>query len=100
MLIRGLGGYEEYEFSPFNINLVIFSLILHVGCLVLDKEKYDVVDKHEKTASNSHERVIIGGEREVIPEKPPNHVSNELLQKFEGKTREVRTLSRQKNLQN
>ncbi|ERL94642.1 hypothetical protein D910_11917 [Dendroctonus ponderosae] len=53
-----------------------------------DKEKYDVVDKHEKTASNSHERVIIGGEREVIPEKPPNHVSSELLQKFEGKTRE------------
>jgi len=54
-----------------------------------DKEKKDdVVDKHEKTASNSHERVIIGGERETVPERASNHISNELLQKFQGKTRE------------
>lgn len=53
-----------------------------------DKEKHDVVDKHEKTASNSHERVIIGGERETVPERAISHISSELLQKFEGKTRE------------
>lgn len=39
--------------------------------------------------NNSHERVIIGGEREIIPEKHSSHISNELLQKFEGKSREV-----------
>ncbi|XP_066158486.1 rab11 family-interacting protein 2 [Euwallacea fornicatus] len=53
-----------------------------------DKDKIDLVERREKIRSTSHERVIIGGEREIIPEKVTNHISNELLQKFEGKTRE------------
>lgn len=52
-----------------------------------DKDKNDVVDKREKYAGNSHERIIIGGEREHIPIHT-SHISSELLQKFEGKTRE------------
>ncbi|XP_050314188.1 rab11 family-interacting protein 2 [Anthonomus grandis grandis] len=51
-----------------------------------DKEKSEKL--YEKGASNSHERVIIGGEREVMPEKPTCNISSEMLQKFEGKTRE------------
>jgi len=39
--------------------------------------------------NTSHERVIIGGEREIIAEKISSHISNELLQKYEGKSREV-----------
>ncbi|XP_076260978.1 rab11 interacting protein isoform X1 [Rhynchophorus ferrugineus] len=53
-----------------------------------EKEKNEIVDKREKFAGNSHERIIIGGERESIPVHTTSHISNELLQKFEGKTRE------------
>ncbi|KAL1493299.1 hypothetical protein ABEB36_011379 [Hypothenemus hampei] len=53
-----------------------------------DKESNDVAERHGKVGSNSHERIIIGGERESIPERPTHHISNEVLQKFEGKSRE------------
>ncbi|KAG8239718.1 hypothetical protein J437_LFUL019156 [Ladona fulva] len=40
------------------------------------------------------ERIIIGGETKAIPPKPDSKLSPEILQKYEGKTREVgRTLS-------
>ncbi|CAG9760522.1 unnamed protein product [Ceutorhynchus assimilis] len=53
-----------------------------------DKEKSETSPKRDKSANNSNERVLIGVEREATPGKPSNHISNELLQKFQGKTRE------------
>ncbi|KAJ3639274.1 hypothetical protein Zmor_002639 [Zophobas morio] len=50
-----------------------------------DKNEYDT--KREKTFSNSNERIIIGGEKDVNYSYN-SHVSNEILQKFEGKSRE------------
>lgn len=52
-------------------------------------EKNDTVAEHDKHLGNSSERVIIGGENESYQVQQSNKLSNELLQKFEGKTREV-----------
>lgn len=57
--------------------------------LFLDKIEIDM--KRDKPISNSSERIIIGGEKDVNYSYN-NHISNELLQKFEGKSREVRIL--------
>lgn len=53
-----------------------------------DKDKREILESNEKQMNTSHERVIIGGEREIIAEKISSHISNELLQKYEGKSRE------------
>ncbi|XP_044256202.1 rab11 family-interacting protein 2 isoform X2 [Tribolium madens] len=51
------------------------------------KDKNEIDSKRNKPISNSSERIIIGGEKEVNYSSN-NHISNELLQKFEGKSRE------------
>ncbi|RZC39933.1 rab11 family-interacting protein 1 [Asbolus verrucosus] len=51
------------------------------------KDKNEIETKRDKPVSNSSERIIIGGENDVSYSYN-NHVSNELLQKFEGKSRE------------
>lgn len=57
------------------------------ACCILDKNEI-LVDG--KKVSNSSERIIIGGENDGgLITSYNNHVSNELLQKFEGKSREV-----------
>ncbi|KAJ8926892.1 hypothetical protein NQ314_020744 [Rhamnusium bicolor] len=50
--------------------------------------KHDINLEHDKRTSNSTERIIIGGESEPRISAHNNRISNELLQKFEGKTRE------------
>lgn len=55
--------------------------------LFLEKNEY--TPEHDKPIGNSTERIIIGGENESRIPSQNNRVSNELLQKFEGKTREV-----------
>lgn len=54
-------------------------------------------DKHdnmlEMKHANSAERIIIGGENDSHPMPTNNRISNELLQKFEGKSREVHNLN-------
>ncbi|KAJ8981466.1 hypothetical protein NQ317_006992 [Molorchus minor] len=52
------------------------------------KEKYENNLEHGKASSNSSERIIIGGESEKRSPSHNNRISNELLQKYEGKTRE------------
>jgi Rab11 family-interacting protein 1/2/5 len=51
------------------------------------KDKNEIDTKRDKPISNSSERIIIGGEKDVSY-SCNNHISNELLQKFEGKSRE------------
>ncbi|XP_008193422.1 rab11 family-interacting protein 1 isoform X2 [Tribolium castaneum] len=51
------------------------------------KDKHEIDSKRDKPTSNSSERIIIGGEKDVNYSYN-NHISNELLQKFEGKSRE------------
>ncbi|CAH1153387.1 unnamed protein product [Phaedon cochleariae] len=56
------------------------------------KDKIENNSEHDKPTGNSNERIIIGGETEIrIPVN--NRLSNELLQKFDGKTREDLILS-------
>ncbi|XP_018578954.1 rab11 family-interacting protein 2 isoform X2 [Anoplophora glabripennis] len=52
------------------------------------KEKTEFTPEHDKPLGNSTERIIIGGENESRAPIQNNRISNELLQKFEGKTRE------------
>ncbi|XP_019869445.1 rab11 family-interacting protein 2 isoform X3 [Aethina tumida] len=56
------------------------------------KEKNELDTKLEKR-QNAHERIVIGGENEMPVAPINNRISNELLQKFEGKTREDLILS-------
>lgn len=58
--------------------------------LFLDKNEFNA--EHDKPIGNSTERIIIGGENESRVHTQNNRISNELLQKFEGKTREVKKI--------
>lgn len=52
-------------------------------------DKNDLIEsKIDKFNYNSHERIIIGGENDTKVVSANNKVSSDLLQKFEGKTRE------------
>ncbi|KAJ8923693.1 hypothetical protein NQ315_010274 [Exocentrus adspersus] len=52
------------------------------------KEKNEFIPGHDKPIGRSTERIIIGGENESRVPAHNNRISNELLQKYEGKTRE------------
>ncbi|XP_072402862.1 uncharacterized protein Rip11 isoform X2 [Diabrotica undecimpunctata] len=57
------------------------------------KDKNDLLTDNDKPTGNSSQRIIIGGETEVKVTSQNNRISNELQQKFEGKSREDLILS-------
>lgn len=52
------------------------------------KDKSEFNPEHVKPTSNSSERIIIGGETELKVPAHNSRISSELLQKFDGKSRE------------
>lgn len=52
-------------------------------------DRHDLFDLKNEKRSNSAERIIIGGENDSQSATTNSRISNELLQKFEGKSREV-----------
>ncbi|XP_057670373.1 rab11 family-interacting protein 1 [Diorhabda carinulata] len=57
------------------------------------KDKHELLSDHETPINNSSERIIIGGETEIKVPAQNYHISNELLQKYEGKSRKDLILS-------
>jgi len=56
---------------------------------IVGSERHDLSEsKFEKFNMNSQERIIIGGETDIKMSSNNNRISNEILQKFDGKTRE------------
>lgn len=82
-------------------NYIFYQLLIKT--MITDKNvEADKIDKVEKV--DVTDRIIIGGENEIKSNGTNNRLSNELLQKFSGKSREVCTfyknsiLRRNKNI--
>ncbi|XP_056646931.1 rab11 family-interacting protein 1 isoform X2 [Diorhabda sublineata] len=57
------------------------------------RDKHELLSDHETPINNSSERIIIGGETEIKVPAQNYRISNELLQKYEGKSRKDLILS-------